>query len=51
MNIHHLELFYHVARCRGVSAAARQMPYGIQQPAISAQILQLENSLGKTLFH
>ncbi len=51
MNIHHLELFYHVARCRGVSAAARQMPYGIQQPAISAQILQLESSLGKTLFH
>ena len=51
MNIHHLELFYHVAKCRGVSAAARQMPYGIQQPAISAQILQLENSLGKTLFH
>lgn len=51
MNIHHLELFYHVARCRGVSAAARQMPYGIQQPAISAQILQLENTLGKTLFH
>lgn len=50
MNIHHLELFYHVARCRGVSAAARQMPYGIQQPAISAQILQLENTLGKSLF-
>jgi DNA-binding transcriptional LysR family regulator len=51
MNIHHLELFYHVVRCKGVSAAARQMPYGIQQPAISAQILQLENSLGKILFH
>ncbi len=51
MNIHHLELFYHVARSGGVSAAARQMPYGIQQPAISAQILQLEDSLGKTLFH
>ncbi len=51
MNIHHLELFYYVAKCRGVSAAARQMPYGIQQPAISAQILQLEDSLGKALFH
>lgn len=51
MNIHHLELFYHVAKCQGVSAAARQMPYGIQQPAISAQILQLEDSLGKILFH
>ncbi len=51
MNIHHLELFYHVAKCRGVSAAARQMPYGIQQPAISAQILQLEDWLGRILFH
>lgn len=50
MNIHHLELFYHVAQAGGVSAAARRMPYGIQQPAISAQILQLEDALGKTLF-
>ena len=51
MNVHHLELFYHVAKYGGVSAAARHMPYGIQQPAISAQILQLEDSLGVTLFH
>src|SRR5438105_5518699 len=51
MNIHHLELFYYVAKHGGVSAAARQIPYGIQQPAISAQIIQLENNLGKTLFH
>lgn len=51
MNVHHLELFYYVARHGGVSAAARHMPYGIQQPAISAQILQLEDSLGVTLFH
>lgn len=50
MNIHHLELFYHVAQAGGVSAAARRMPYGIQQPAISAQIRQLEDSLGKPLF-
>lgn len=50
MNIHHLELFYYVARYGGVSAAARRIPYGIQQPAISAQIIQLENYLGKTLF-
>lgn len=40
MNVHHLELFHHVARNGGVSAAARAMPYGIQQPAISSQILQ-----------
>jgi DNA-binding transcriptional LysR family regulator len=51
VNVHHLELFYYVARYKGVSSAARQMPYGIQQPAISAQILQLEDSLGTTLFH
>lgn len=50
MNIHHLELFYHVARNGGVSAAARRIPYGIQQPAISAQVIQLENTLGTTLF-
>ncbi len=50
MNVHHLELFYYVARHGGVSAAARHMPYGIQQPAISAQILQLEDALGVTLF-
>jgi DNA-binding transcriptional LysR family regulator len=50
VNIHHLELFYYVAKHRGVSAAARHIPYGIQQPAISAQIIQLEDSLGITLF-
>ena len=51
MNVHHLELFYYVAKHGGISAAARQIPYGIQQPAISAQILQLEGALGVTLFH
>jgi DNA-binding transcriptional LysR family regulator len=50
MNVHHLELFYYVAKHGGVSAAARQIPYGIQQPAVSAQILQLEGALGVSLF-
>jgi DNA-binding transcriptional LysR family regulator len=50
LNIHHLELFYHVAQHRGISAASRQMPYAIQQPAISGQLLQLEKSLGVRLF-
>ncbi len=50
LNIHHLELFYHVVRFGGITAAARQMPYGIQQSTISSQILQLEDTLGKTLF-
>lgn len=50
MNIHHLELFYYVARHGGISEAVRKMPYGIQQPAISAQLIELEKTLGTTLF-
>ncbi len=50
MNIHHLELFYYVARYGGISEAVRNMPYGIQQPAVSGQIIQLEEDLGTTLF-
>jgi len=50
MNIHHLELFYYVARYGGISGAVRNIPYGIQQPAVSAQVIQLEESLGTTLF-
>jgi DNA-binding transcriptional LysR family regulator len=38
-------------RHRGVTAASRKMPYGIQQPAISGQISQLEKNLGTQLFH
>jgi len=51
MNIHHLELFYYVARHGGITEAVRNMPYGIQQPAISGQVAQLEEHLGVTLFH
>jgi DNA-binding transcriptional LysR family regulator len=50
MNIHHLELFYYVAQHGGISEAVRHMPYGIQQPAISGQVIQLEEFLGVTLF-
>jgi DNA-binding transcriptional LysR family regulator len=50
MNVHHLELFYYVARHGGISEAVRNMPYGIQQPAVSGQIIQLEEFLGLTLF-
>ncbi|HTB64520.1 MAG TPA: LysR family transcriptional regulator [Opitutales bacterium] len=50
MNIHHLELFYYVAEYGGISRAVRHMPYGIQQPAVSSQILQLEQDLGLKLF-
>jgi DNA-binding transcriptional LysR family regulator len=50
INVHHLELFYYVVKHRGVTAAARKMPYGIQQPAISGQVTQLEKSLETKLF-
>ena len=50
MNIHHLELFYYVAKHDGIAGAVRNMPYGIQQPAVSAQVIQLENNLGVQLF-
>src|SRR6478609_1979025 len=51
MNVHHLELFYYVARHGGIMPAVRNIPYGIQQPAVSSQIAQLEEYLGTTLFH
>ena len=50
MNIHHLELFYYVAKHGGISTAVRRIPYGIQQPAVSWQLLQLERHLGVSLF-
>lgn len=51
MNIHHLELFYYVAKHRGIVAACRHIPYGIQQPAVSAQIASLEEDLQVRLFN
>jgi len=51
MNIHHLELFYYVAKHEGISNAVRKIPYGIQQPAVSAQIALLEERLDAKLFH
>jgi DNA-binding transcriptional LysR family regulator len=50
MNLHYLELFYYVARHGGITAAARHMPYAIQQPAISSQVSQLEREIGCRLF-
>jgi DNA-binding transcriptional LysR family regulator len=50
MNIHYLELFYFVAKHGGIAAAVRNIPYGIQQPAVSGQIAKLEESLGTKLF-
>ncbi len=50
MNVHYLELFYYVAKYRGITQAVRKMPYGIQQPAVSAQLLKLEEELNVKLF-
>src|SRR5581483_10138596 len=49
--VHHLELFYYVAHHGGIMPAVRNIPYGIQQPAVSSQMAQLEEYLGVTLFH
>src|SRR5437016_6953483 len=51
MNIHHLELFYYVAKHGGIAAAVRKMPYGIQQPAVSGQIARFEEAFGAKLFN
>src|SRR5215218_11229320 len=50
MNVHHLELFYYVAKHAGISAAVRHIPYGIQQPAVSGQMRALEENTGAQLF-
>ncbi|MFL6514007.1 MAG: LysR family transcriptional regulator [Chthoniobacterales bacterium] len=50
MNVHHLELFYYVAKHGGITEAVRKIPYGIQQPAISSQLIRLEEDLGLKLF-
>ncbi len=50
MNVHHLELFYYVAKHGGISQAVRNIPYGIQQPAVSGQVLALEETLNTRLF-
>ena len=49
--MHHLELFFYVAKYEGITNAVRRMPYGIQQPAVSSQLKQLEESLEVKLFH
>ncbi len=50
VNVHHLELFYYVAKHGGISAAVRNIPYGIQQPAVSGQMGKLEEEVGTKLF-
>ncbi|GIT05756.1 MAG: hypothetical protein CM1200mP29_11670 [Verrucomicrobiota bacterium] len=51
MNIHHLELFYYVAKHEGISNAVRKIPYGI--PATGGQCADCaaRGALDATLFH
>lgn len=49
MNVHQLELFYHVVRHQGVSPAARALDR--EQPTLSRQINDLEQSLHVKLYH
>jgi DNA-binding transcriptional LysR family regulator len=49
MNVHHLELFYYVAKHGGISAAVRRIPYAIQQPAVSGPMGRLADVVGTNL--
>ncbi len=49
INLHHLFIFYAVARAGSFSNAASML--NLTQPAVSIQISELENSLGTTLLH
>lgn len=50
VNLHHLELFYYTAKAKGISNAVKIIPYGIRQPAISQQLMKLEEEAGTRLF-
>ncbi len=50
MNAYQLELFHHVAKHGGISAAVRHIPGGIGQPAVSGQMRALEEDIGVKLF-
>src|SRR6185436_13924952 len=47
---HQLDIFYFVGLHKGIAAAAKKMPYGIQPSAISKHILDLERYFGGPLF-
>lgn len=49
-NLHHLALFYFVARHGGITAALPHIPFSIQQPALSEQMIELERALRCRLF-
>lgn len=48
INLEYYKIFYHVARCQSITAAARELC--ISQPAVSQAIRQLESAAGTQLF-
>ena len=51
INVRHLQTFYHIVQNGGINRSVGKMPYGIQQPAISEQMLLLEEEIDSRLFH
>ncbi len=49
LNYHHLLYFWMVARTGSVTAASKEL--GLTPPTVSAQVRQLEESIGERLFH
>jgi hypothetical protein len=47
---HYLQLFHYVAKHGGIGEAVKHVPYGIQQPALSSQMMELEDQVGTVLF-
>lgn len=50
INLHYLELFYHVGKHGGPRPASRKMKWGIQPSAISKQLCRLEKETGLCLY-
>ncbi len=50
LNLRQLEYFYYVAKHGGFTRAARQLPFPIQQPALSIRVKALEENLDVKLY-
>ena len=50
LNLRQLEYFYYVAKYGGFTHAARQLPFQIQQPALSIRVKALEEDLHSKLY-
>ena len=50
LNLRQLEYFYYVAKHGGFTRAARQLPFSIQQPALSIRVKALEADLQVKLY-